>query len=59
MIMNKWCFLVFICYGIVKSKKKKFNKIVREDGVYVIFFKKILIIKMLVLFILEVILLVL
>lgn len=58
MIMNKWCFLVFIYYGIVKSKKK-FNKIVREDGVYVIFFKKILIIKMLVLFILEVILLVL
>lgn len=58
MIMNKWCFLVFICYGIVKSKKK-INKIVREDGVYVIFFKKILIIKMLVLFILEVILLVL
>lgn len=58
MIMNKWCFLVFICYGIVKSKKN-FNKIVREDGVYVIFFKKILIIKMLVLFILEVILLVL
>lgn len=58
MIMNKWCFLVFICYGIVKSKKK-FNKLVREDGVYVIFFKKILIIKMLVLFILEVILLVL
>lgn len=58
MIMNKWCFLVFICYGIVKSKKNC-NKIVREDGVYVIFFKKILVIKMLVLFILEMILLVL
>lgn len=59
MIMNKGCFLVFICYGIVKSRKKIFNKIVREDGVYVIYFKKILIIKMLVLFILKVILLVL
>lgn len=52
--------MFFSFYLLWDSKEwKKFNKLVREDGVYVIFFKKILIIKMLVLFILEVILLVL
>lgn len=54
MITNKGRFLAFIRYGTVKSKKKN-NKSVREDGVYVTFSKKISTIKMLVLSILEVI----
>lgn len=54
MITNKRRFLAFIRYGTVKSKKKP-NKTVIEDGVYVTFSKKISTIKMLVLSILEVI----